>query len=93
MKINYNQVRGHHPWIKENMIDPDGKIYGCPNIYHQIMIDGVHVGDVFEGELKASAHDRKHKSNGSWWTAYKDGQIVGTFEKSRKKAIEKGLLI
>jgi hypothetical protein len=88
MEIKHEQIRGYHDWIKENMRDEDGNIYGIGNCFYRIHIDGVHVGEVFNGELKASSEDRKHKSNGDWWVAVKDGKIVGPMVKSRKKAIE-----
>jgi hypothetical protein len=88
MKINHNQVRGFHEWVKANRTDTDGKIYGWSNTYYEITVDGEYVCEVFEGELKATIQDSKTKSNGMWWVAVVDGQTVGNGFKSRKKAIE-----
>jgi hypothetical protein len=88
MEIKHNKIKGHHTWVLENMKDEDGIIYGCNSIHYQIKVNGEYVGDVFEGEFKANAHDRKNNSNISWWASYKDGKLIGSYVKSRKKAIE-----
>lgn len=89
METTFKIQGGFTKWESENFRSEDGGIYGIPGGYYEVHNEnGVNIGEVTGGEYKATEKQRKSQSNGKWWAATRDGQLVGKLVKSRAAALQ-----